>query len=257
MVNNKRVYTGGGDSDYDVLLKDIENLLEEINNNSDIKNLISNFHSYIKAIEVLKKYNILYHPDNLNDQNILSENNSNSHDFLNPYTRTYYQEILDYIRKDIESTFTNYLNSLNIEKIKSIKDTLYDYILKINKNKNEIINMISYLNDNNYRLGTKMYFLSHNADKKEKALKKLDEYKTKLNEILITLNYLMNYLSEHLEITNRSKGGNTKIKNKKNILGKEKCIYKKSGNRTEYVKHDGELITVKDYKKIIRIKNKK
>lgn len=44
-------------------------------------------------------------------------------------------------------------------------------------------------------------------------------------------------------------GGNTKIK--KEILGKQRCIYKKAGDRKEYVKYKGVLITVKDYKKIL------
>jgi hypothetical protein len=47
-------------------------------------------------------------------------------------------------------------------------------------------------------------------------------------------------------------GGNTKIK--KDILGKQRCIYKKAGDRKEYVKYKGDLITVKDYKKIISVK---
>jgi hypothetical protein len=53
------------------------------------------------------------------------------------------------------------------------------------------------------------------------------------------------------------KGGNAKVKkiNKKTILGRERCIYKKPGDRKEYLKHKGELITVKDYKK--RMKDKK
>lgn len=50
------------------------------------------------------------------------------------------------------------------------------------------------------------------------------------------------------------KGGksNTKIKkiNKKDILGKLRCIYTISGDRKEYLKYKGELITVKDFKKI-------
>ena len=46
--------------------------------------------------------------------------------------------------------------------------------------------------------------------------------------------------------------GNTKIKkiDKKVILGKERCIYTKLGDRKEYLKYKGELITVKDFKKI-------
>jgi hypothetical protein len=37
---------------------------------------------------------------------------------------------------------------------------------------------------------------------------------------------------------------------KKNILGTEKCIYKKQGDRKEYLRHKGKLITVKEYRKI-------
>jgi len=56
-----------------------------------------------------------------------------------------------------------------------------------------------------------------------------------------------------------SNGGNAKITKtiKKEILGKERCIYKKSGDRKEYVKHKGDLITVSEYKKIMIAKNKK
>jgi hypothetical protein len=49
-------------------------------------------------------------------------------------------------------------------------------------------------------------------------------------------------------------GGNAKIKkiNKKVVFGKERCIYKKPMDRREYIKHKGELITVKEYKKILK-----
>ena len=44
-------------------------------------------------------------------------------------------------------------------------------------------------------------------------------------------------------------GGKFKRHGKKEILGKERCIYKKVGDRKEYVKHKGSFITVRDYKK--------
>ena len=44
--------------------------------------------------------------------------------------------------------------------------------------------------------------------------------------------------------------------NKKEILGKERCIYKKQGDKREYVKYKSELITVKDFKIIMAKKNK-
>ena len=47
------------------------------------------------------------------------------------------------------------------------------------------------------------------------------------------------------------------ITGKKDILGKQRCIYKKAGDRKEYVKYKGDLITVKDYKKIISVKKTK
>ena len=53
---------------------------------------------------------------------------------------------------------------------------------------------------------------------------------------------------------NPSSGGKKKVKpvkpamnGKKEILGKQRCIYKKAGDRKEYVKYKGALITVKDY----------
>jgi hypothetical protein len=54
-------------------------------------------------------------------------------------------------------------------------------------------------------------------------------------------------------------GGNANIKavnkikklNKKTILGKERCIYKIQGDRKEYLRYKGDLITVKDYKKVM------
>lgn len=54
-------------------------------------------------------------------------------------------------------------------------------------------------------------------------------------------------------------GSNSKITktNKKEILGKERCIYKISGDKKHYLKHKGELITITEYKKIMAAKNKK
>ena len=92
-------------------------------------------------------------------------------------------------------------------------------------------------------------------NKLKKAYNELEAY----NEIYSKQIYYHSKLSNLVYKEDLSYGGNIKIKkiNKKNILGKERCIYKISGNRKEYVKHKGELITVNDYKKIIKLKNKK
>lgn len=56
---------------------------------------------------------------------------------------------------------------------------------------------------------------------------------------------------------NRTIGGNKEKKEyKKDILGNLRCIYKIPGDRKEYVKHNGMLITVKNYKDIISSKKK-
>jgi len=50
------------------------------------------------------------------------------------------------------------------------------------------------------------------------------------------------YVEEHKHLFPQ-RGG------KKLILGTEKCIYKKQGDRKEYIRHKGKLITVKEYRK--------
>jgi len=51
-------------------------------------------------------------------------------------------------------------------------------------------------------------------------------------------------------------GGRTNKKRpKKEFLGKIMCIYKIPGDRKEYVRHKGKLITIKDYKELMKKKN--
>ena len=47
-------------------------------------------------------------------------------------------------------------------------------------------------------------------------------------------------------------GGSYKKSNKKNILGRERCIYKKSGDRKEYIKYKGVYIAIREYKKLMK-----
>ena len=72
--------------------------------------------------------------------------------------------------------------------------------------------------------------------------KRLEGYKERL------LGYLLP------QCKNKLFGGGSykKTNKKKNILGRERCIYKKSGDRKEYLKYKGDLITVKEYKIIMR-----
>ena len=65
-----------------------------------------------------------------------------------------------------------------------------------------------------------------------------------------------NTISQKLLNIPQSGSGNAKItkKSKKSILGKERCIYKKAGDRKEYLRYKGDLITVKDYTKLMKAK---
>lgn len=51
-------------------------------------------------------------------------------------------------------------------------------------------------------------------------------------------------------------GGRGKICKKKEIMGKLRCIYKKPNDRKEYVKYKGELVTIKEIRKIINTNKK-
>ena len=56
---------------------------------------------------------------------------------------------------------------------------------------------------------------------------------------------------------NRKKifGGGRKASVKKEVCGKLRCIYKIPGSRKEHLKYKGQLITVADYKKLMKAKS--
>jgi len=89
----------------------------------------------------------------------------------------------------------------------------------------------------------------------------LKEQKTKLLKFSKQLEYLFETKSKYIKIENlkpiinphiQDGGGSYKKTNKKNILGKERCIYKKSGDRKEYIKYKGNFIAVREYKKLLK-----
>jgi hypothetical protein len=82
---------------------------------------------------------------------------------------------------------------------------------------------------------------------------------------LLTNNSISNFKSRiknndiSKELLNIFQGGNRKTTtvkkiNKKTILGKERCIYAIQGDRKEYLRYKGDLIPVKDYKKLMKDK---
>jgi hypothetical protein len=87
------------------------------------------------------------------------------------------------------------------------------------------------------------------------------EQKKNLLKFLKQLEYLFETKSKYIKIEklpamisphSKFTGGSYKKTNKKNILGKERCIYKKSGDRKEYIKYKGNFIAVREYKKLLK-----
>jgi hypothetical protein len=56
------------------------------------------------------------------------------------------------------------------------------------------------------------------------------------------------------DISYRKRGG-SKASVKKEVCGKLRCIYKIPGSRKEHLKYKGQLITVADYKKLMKAKS--
>ena len=78
---------------------------------------------------------------------------------------------------------------------------------------------------------------------------KLQEYKGTIFEYIIVFKCGENGIKRLLS---GKGGGSYKKTNKKNILGKERCIYKISGDRKEYIKYKGNFIAVREYKKLMK-----
>ena len=77
-------------------------------------------------------------------------------------------------------------------------------------------------------------------------------------EKLEKLEELVKNLSDSSTPTTNLEGGKkSKKQPKKEILGKMICIHKIPGDRKEYLKHKGKLITVKKYKELMKVKSKK
>jgi len=131
-------------------------------------------------------------------------------------------------------------SGLGCSKIKGIFDCFKSDVLRDDINNNLKIKITEYIQEQ-----------IHNS-------KNNPEQTSLLSQLLSTINItaIPDRKKVIADFFKTSGGGNIKIKKtaKKEILGKERCIYKKSGDRKEYLKHKGGLITVSEYKKLMKSK---
>ena len=161
-------------------------------------------------------------------------------------------------------------DSITVEDRKAIND----YIKSVNLNIDELYSSINSVSQYSYKAAltfhTKITNHSHEtiSPELEKRKQTLKDYLKKLNYFIDTScihkkiiiipasdpysEYFNQNNGDHRTHRLHTGGSYKKTNKKKNILGRERCIYKKSGDRKEYLKYKGDLITVKEYKIIMR-----
>jgi len=243
---------------------------EKYNQDKDI--LKKNISSIFKLIESLTKLK------NDNSEKLNNVDYLNKISYLNnPYYNNFVielscfnkinkkNEILIFLNSILSISYDNffsplfmYINqiisesSINIEKV-----IIYEKDPCINK----LINFLIYLNK--YDISSIEYsysiYQNNGLDNIDFLINTLEDILSNKRDkiIAITIN-LKNKIKNEVvqDVSSVQPGGKkTKSVNRKEILGKERCIYKKTGDRKEYVKYKGNLITVKDYKMIMKAKN--
>ena len=173
-----------------------------------------------------------------------------------------YTEIKDYDLKDFERTY-QYLYY-------KTKKTYYENLLRMSskgcKNRQPILYIYYYLygtinsNKNSERYRDKIFY---SPTKMKELLKKelltitpmTSHIRSIIESIPLTRQEHLSVIPENLSQTSSLSGGKTNKPHRnqqptKILFGKVRCIYKKSGDKKEYVKHKGLLITIKQYKDI-------
>ena len=194
---------------------------------------ISSLNNIVKELEQLCKDSNKY--DELNEKKILLQQYK--------YGISYLTNDIDFqeIQKiEYESKPTPQGASI-IETPKPVDiETKLESLLKLEAQYNgEIVNYLR-VNKNPILLILETYI---------KDILRIDDSKRKMFGLLLKYEHI-------LKEKTGGTGSNTEpIKTaKKQILGKERCIYKKTGDRKEYVKYKGNLITVKDYRTLMKKK---
>lgn len=174
-----------------------------------------------------------------------------------------YTEIKDYDLKDFARTY-QYLYY-------KTKKTYYENLLRMSskgcKNRDSITSIYYYLygtinsNKNSERYRDKIFY---SPTKMKELLKKelltitpmTSHIRSIIESIPLTRLEHLSVIPENLSQTSSLSGGKPnkqpqqQPKPTKILFGKVRCIYKKSGDKKEYVKYKGLLITIKQYKDI-------
>jgi hypothetical protein len=157
-------------------------------------------------------------------------------------------------------TQTNFGNLLR-DTLKLITNDCDNYITKLFNN-DTVLFISGFRCSNKESIST--YY--NNANKLPDNVKTADDiniYRKTALLHLLTNNSTGNFKNriKNNDISNSliSQGGNRKTTTvkkigKKTILGKERCIYAIQGDRKEYLRYKGNLIPVKDYKKLMKDK---
>lgn len=189
------------------------------------------------SLRDIKNYNNIIFPAKLIFQLTLSVNDDKLTPSVNDDELT-----SSLINRDINEKITKLIDT----KIKKLEEADQEYESKINEWRNKQGEIAQ--NKENNTIAFANYLINKfNFNKPEnEIIGMVREYFDEMNEIVQKLKSCDESEVHH--------GG--KKHSKREVLGKTLIIYKINGDRKEYVKHKGKLITIKDYKALIKQKVK-
>jgi len=148
-------------------------------------------------------------------------------------------------------------NTFFLSNLKHIKPGEFNYTLG-----NLLDTLIKLTNDlnneakkSNNEQGKDHFKYINHTDSLQKTLVKINS-PLKIKDVEDLYNNILGKTESYIDFKENINMGGKKSKKqpKKEILGVMRCIYKIPGDRKEYVKHKGKLITIKDFKEFMKPK---